>query len=127
MLLKRLTWQKGSGWSAPWPVGIDSPTTPAVMFGGNPAEDCRDAIAEVAGRLPQSVLLGCSTAGEIFDAHVQDVSLSVAIARFDEVTLRKTSLPGGGLIPPKTPAASSPKGQPPWDGPAAAVPCTTRR
>jgi len=93
MLLKRLIWQKDSGWSAPWPTGIDSPSTLAVMFGGNPLDGCRGAIAEVARRLPTSVLLGCSTAGEIFDARVQDVSLSVAVARFDEVTLRKASLP----------------------------------
>jgi len=95
MLLKRLIWQKDSGWSAPWPTGIDSPSTLAVMFGGNPLDGCRGAIAEVARRLPNSVLLGCSTAGEIFNARVQDVSLSVAVARFDEVTLRKASLPIG--------------------------------
>jgi len=95
MLLQRLAWQEDSGWSAPWPAGMDSSSTLVVIFGGNPFEGCRAAIAEVAARLPNSVLLGCSTAGEIFDAHVQDVSLSVAIARFDSVTLRKASLPIG--------------------------------
>ena len=82
MLLQTFAWQKESGWSAPLPAGMDSEATLAVMFGGNPVDDCGAAIAEVAGRLPNSVLLGCSTAGEIFGARVQDVSLSLAVARF---------------------------------------------
>jgi hypothetical protein len=43
--------------------------------------------------LPNSVLAGCSTAGEIHGDHVADASLSVAIACFASVTLRKVLLP----------------------------------
>ncbi len=92
MLLQTFAWHKESGWSAPMPAGMDSEATLAVMFGGNPVEECGFAIAEAALRLPNSVLLGCSTAGEIFGAQVQDLSLSLAVARFARVTLRKTSL-----------------------------------
>ena len=89
MLLQTLAWRAGTGWSAPWPEGMDSPQTLAVMFGGKGSSECQSAIAEVAARLPRSVLAGCSTAGEIFDAQVQDASLSVAIAHFAGVALRK--------------------------------------
>jgi hypothetical protein len=92
MLLQTFAWHKESGWSAPMPADMDSEATLAVMFGGNPVEECGIAISEVARRLPNSVLLGCSTAGEIFGAQVQDLSLSLAVARFAGVTLRKTSL-----------------------------------
>ena len=92
MLLKTIAWRPDSGWSSPWPEGMDSPSTFAVLFGGGTAEQCREAIGEVASRLPRAVLAGCSTAGEIFADHVQDGSLAVAIARFDAVTLRATSL-----------------------------------
>ena len=56
------------------------------MFGGDPSRRAAAAIAEVAARLPESVLLGCSTAGEIHDAQVQDASLSLAIAHFAGVS-----------------------------------------
>ena len=93
MILKTMAWRPESGWSSPWPADMDSPSTFAVMFGGGTAGQCRAAIAEVAGRLPQATLTGCSTAGEILADHVQDASLTVAIARFDAVTLRAASLP----------------------------------
>lgn len=88
-----MAWRPGSGWSSPWPDDMDSPSTFAVLFGGGTAAQCREAIDEVAARLPHSVLTGCSTAGEIHADHVQDASLTVAIARFRSVTLRAASLP----------------------------------
>ena len=95
MLLKTMAWRPGTGWSSPWPEGMDSPSTLAVLFGGGTAELCREAIAELAARLPRAVLAGCSTAGEILGDRVQDASLTVAIARFDAVALRAASLPVG--------------------------------
>ncbi len=93
MLLQTLEWQPGPGWSAPWPAGMDSPTTLAVIFGGPSSPLCKAAIAEVAVRLPSSVLMGCSTAGEIHGERVQDASLAVAIASFAGATLRKVTSP----------------------------------
>ncbi|MCC7326167.1 MAG: FIST C-terminal domain-containing protein [Burkholderiales bacterium] len=93
MLLHTFAWRKRTGWSAPWPSDMDSPSTLAVIFGGNSSPACRSALAEIAGRLPRSVLLGCSTAGEIMGAHVDDDSLAIALARFDNVGLRRAALP----------------------------------
>jgi len=93
MLLQTLAWQEASGWSASWPAGMDSSTTLALVFGAPASAGCRAALQEVRERLPNSILLGCSTAGEIFNAQVQDASLSVAIAHFDGVMLRKVVLP----------------------------------
>jgi hypothetical protein len=95
MLLQTMAWHQDAGWSAPWPSGLDSPTTLAVMFGGNSALDCHEAIAEVGRQLPNSVLVGCSTAGEIHGTRVHDASLTVAVACFDDVALRKVALPIG--------------------------------
>jgi hypothetical protein len=93
MLLQTIRHQEGAGWSAPWREGLDSSRTLAVMFGGGTTVGARSAVAEVAARLPNSVLMGCSSAGEICADRVQDGGLTVAIARFDEVTLRKAALP----------------------------------
>ena len=95
MLLQTIAWHEQSGWSAPWPAGMDSPTTLGVMFGGTASPACRAAIAQVVEHLPRSVLVGCSTAGEIHDAQVQDSSLTLAIAHFAGVALRKVVLPIG--------------------------------
>ena len=46
MLLQMLAWHNDAGWSAPWPGGMDSPTTLAVMFGGNPFGGFCDEIDE---------------------------------------------------------------------------------
>lgn len=72
---------------------MDSPTTLAVMFGGSASADCRAVMDEVVARLPQSAVVGCSTAGEIYDGRVQDASLAVAIAHFAGVALRKVAMP----------------------------------
>lgn len=90
-----MSWRPETGWSSPWPVHMDSPSTLAVLFGGGTAAQCRDAIAEVSARLPNAILTGCSTAGEILADRVQDASLILAIARFEAVTLRAASLPVG--------------------------------
>jgi len=93
MLLQTLAWQPKTGWSAPWPAGMDSPSTLAVIFGGRASPGTEGAVGEIAARLPNSVLAGCSTAGEIHGDQVADASLSVAIASFAHVTLRKVLLP----------------------------------
>ena len=92
MQVHTTTWRRDGGFDRPWPDGLDSPATLAVVFGGPATGACRAAIAEIAARLPRSVLVGCSTAGEIHGAHVQDASLSVAVARFASVSLRKAAL-----------------------------------
>ncbi len=93
MLLHTIRYQDGVGWSGPWPGGLDSERTLAVMFGGGTTVAARKAVAEVAAHLPRAVLMGCSSAGEICADRVQDGGLSVAIARFDDVALRKAALP----------------------------------
>jgi hypothetical protein len=42
---------------------------------------------------PRAHVIGCSTAGEIFDSSIKDDSLSVAVCRFGKTTLRSTSAP----------------------------------
>jgi hypothetical protein len=93
MLLQTLTWQQEAGWSACWPAGMDSPATLAVAFGSTRTAASRAAVDDVRAQLPNSIVVGCSTAGEIFDARVQDASLSVAIAQFASARLRKLVLP----------------------------------
>lgn len=80
---------RGQGWDAPFPPW-DGERTLILVFGGSrldpgPLEALRHAF-------PGSFLLGCSSAGEILDAHLADDTFSVAIVRFDHTDLRLASL-----------------------------------
>ena len=91
MLVKTLVWSVADGWSSPLPAELDSPGALAIVFGGAATPRAKEALAELAAVLPSAVRTGCSTAGEIAGGRVRDDSLTVAIARFDAVRLRKVT------------------------------------
>ena len=84
MHLVRLSWLTGK-WSAPLP-DLDSPSTLVLVFG---APRLMDGLGDLVAAYPHSLLLGCSTAGEIHGARVEDDSLAVAVARFEHTPLRR--------------------------------------
>jgi len=89
MQIETVTYRTGSGWSQPLPTALDSDSTLVLAFVApelcsNPAP-----LQELARALPASMLVGCSTSGEIAGSQVNDASISVAIARFEHTTLRR--------------------------------------
>jgi hypothetical protein len=86
--LKTLTHRQGEGWLAPLPAELDSPATLVLAFGASGYAGHPDAFAELAAAFPRSVLVGCSTSGEIAGPEVSDASVSVAVAQFERTTLR---------------------------------------
>lgn len=89
MRLKTLNHARDKGWLTPLPVELDSPQTLVLAFGAADYAERPQAFAELAAALPRSVLVGCSTSGEIAGAQVSDASVSVAVARFEHTTLRR--------------------------------------
>lgn len=87
MLERSLTHLAGQGWSAPLPAELDSPDTLVLVFAG-PDAATTAPLADLASAFPLAVIAGCSSAGEIAGAQVQDDSLSVAVARFEHTHLR---------------------------------------
>jgi hypothetical protein len=81
------THQAGQGWRSPLPVALDSPQTLVLAFGASQLPADALALRELAAAFPTSVLLGCSTAGEIAGDAVHDDSLCVAVTRFDHTRL----------------------------------------
>ncbi len=81
------------GWSQPLPVHMDSPDTWVLAFGDRALLDAPGALQELAAGFPQSVLMGCSSAGEIADRQVGDGGISVAVTRFHATHLRRASTP----------------------------------
>ncbi len=89
MQLQTVTYCASEGWSAPLPVGLDSPRTLMLAFAGAGFGADETPFRALAEGFPRSLLAGCSTAGEIAGAQVHDDSISVAVARFEHTDLRR--------------------------------------
>jgi len=77
-------------WSAPL-AALDSPRTLVIAFGSSEQWTDRRGLDAVLREYPTSVILGCSTAGEIHDTTVQDRSLAVSVIRFERTDLELAS------------------------------------
>lgn len=91
MKLKTYHYSAAAGWNSALDPALDSPSTLVLAFGAPRFADDPAPLAELAGRFAQSVVLGCSTAGEIMGTQVHDDTLSVAVAQFERSTLRHAS------------------------------------
>lgn len=93
MELKHCLHLPGQGWVQALPAHLDSPDTWVLAFGGRSLQDSPAALQGLAAAFPQSVVMGCSSAGEIADRQVADGAVSVAVARFQATRLRRASTP----------------------------------
>lgn len=91
MKLKTFSHTEASGWSAVLPADLDGPQTLVLVFGARERAYAPQAFEALQAAFAQSVLLGCSTAGEIAGAQVHDASLSVAVACFEHSRLALAS------------------------------------
>lgn len=89
MQIETVTYRTGSGWSQPLPTALDSDSTLVLAFAAPELCSSPAPLQELARALPNSMLVGCSTSGEIAGSQVNDASISVAIARFEHTTLRR--------------------------------------
>jgi hypothetical protein len=78
-------WSARSGWSTPLP-SWNGPSTLVLVFGDAELLDgdapCGAALREVVDLHPTSVVVGCSTAGQVMGADLSDDALTVCVARF---------------------------------------------
>ena len=87
MKLATCSFRRESGWSAPLDPQWDSDSTFVLAFGSPSFRDDPSALDELLAAYPRARVLGCSTAGEIFQDELVDNSLAVAIARFEHSEL----------------------------------------
>lgn len=80
-----------------WPVNnrprVDSRRTLVLLFGSSSFLESPDPLSELIDEYRESVVIGCSTAGEILGTQIFDESVSAAIVRFDQTDLRMASAP----------------------------------
>lgn len=86
-------YRRGRGWSEPFPA-LDSPQTLVVVFGASSyIDDPESGPADIVAAFPRSVVVGCSSAGEVFGTEVSDETLSVAVLQFDDTALAAAEAP----------------------------------
>jgi hypothetical protein len=81
-------WDRVRGWSVPLPA-LDSPSTLVIVFGDRAVQDDCRPLQEIVASFPTSVVVGCSTSGQIAGASLRDDVCVVAVARFDRVRLAR--------------------------------------
>ncbi len=91
MELHTLGYDRQKGWTTTNRPRIDSRRTLVVLFGSSSLLDSPGPIHELLDEYGESVVIGCSTAGEILGTQIHDESVSAAIVRFDQTDLRMAS------------------------------------
>jgi len=82
-----------TGWSVDRFPELDAPNTWVIVFGAPEYRNNPAALEELSSVFPQSVKTGCSTAGEIVGASIQDASLSVSVVQFEQSEIKRVSSP----------------------------------
>ena len=87
MELQKTTYRAGPGWAQPLPRLLDGPSTLVLAFGAHQYGSDSQPLDELSAAFPRSVVVGCSTAGEIDGAQVDDGTVSVVVSRFEHSRL----------------------------------------
>lgn len=74
-------------WSEAFPA-LDSPQTLVIAFAAPGYSDKPAVLRELVAAYPTSIVIGCSTAGEIVQAQVVDHAISVAVIKFENTRIR---------------------------------------
>jgi hypothetical protein len=82
-----------TGWLTPLDGAMDSPSTLVLVFGGSKSSPLRSAFSDLSMMFPQAILMGCSSAGEIYGRTLTDDGLVVAVIRFERSTLKLIAIP----------------------------------
>jgi hypothetical protein len=79
-------------WSTKTFPELDSPRTLVLAFGAPEVLDQPDCFAQLARAYPRSIVVGCSSAGEIHGTTIRDKSVAVTVSRFVKTDLAMASM-----------------------------------
>lgn len=95
MQIEVFDYRPADGWGIERFPALDSERTLVLAFGDSAFQDAPAPFADLRSAYPKARLMGCSTAGEILDKHVQDGTLVVTVARFEDTRLETAVAPTG--------------------------------
>ncbi len=87
------------GWNRPLDGSLDSEKSLLILFGDSRMDESHSGFTELLKRYPLAKIVGCSTAGEIFEEELLSGSLVAAVMRFEcsEIEVASCSIePGVG-------------------------------
>ncbi len=85
MILK--TYAHKDVWNEEIDTSLDSDKTLLLLFGGTSFGELRSVLAQLKGDFPSSLMMGSSTAGEIFMDELYENSLVLAVMKFEHTKL----------------------------------------
>ncbi|MES2538285.1 MAG: FIST N-terminal domain-containing protein [Pseudomonadota bacterium] len=91
MRLGTFSFEPNGRWSTSTFPAFDSPQTLVMVFAAPEFIDEPSAISDLVEAYPHSLLIGCSSAGEIAGPFVNDASLSVAVLQFERTRISVVS------------------------------------
>ncbi|MFH2059673.1 MAG: FIST N-terminal domain-containing protein [Pseudomonadota bacterium] len=72
---------------------LDSQNSLVLIFGSSKLKNQTDLFEQIRSKFTRSIIMGCSTSGEIYKSEVFDDSLSIAVTRFDKTSLKFVTAP----------------------------------
>lgn len=90
MKIKTLQYHADKGWSESFPE-LDSDKTIIIAFAAPEFANDISPLKELSNYYKKSTIVGCSTSGEIYGAKIYDVSISVAIIKFDSTNIKSVN------------------------------------
>lgn len=90
MIRKTYLYDNGS-WNEDLDYNLNSKNTLIICFGNSDFSLIKDAFAEISNGFKDSHIIGCSTAGEIFQDELYEKSLSIAVIKFEKSKLQYES------------------------------------
>ena len=92
MELKTYQYTQNNGWNHIPDASLDSDNTLLILFGPSDTSKISDIIVDLKEKYSHSLILGCSTSGEIFAESVFDDSLSLAVIKFSTTMIRQATV-----------------------------------
>ena len=80
------------GWDKPLDNSLDSENTLILLFSSSDVESVKKPLAELVDNFENSVIMGASGAGQIFDDQILDSGVIVVVTKFESTKIKKVSL-----------------------------------
>ncbi|MCH9739696.1 MAG: hypothetical protein K0U38_02465 [Epsilonproteobacteria bacterium] len=78
---------KDGVWKKELERSLDSPNTLITVFSTSEFQKNEVGFQEICEKFPNSIIVGCSTTGEIYEDKLYDDTLSIAIAKFEKTQI----------------------------------------
>lgn len=88
MKLQTCQFKDGDGWDNDPDQSLDSQNTLLLFFASPDNSAVELELEKLTSSFPSSIMIGCSSAGEIYDQGVHDNSIALSIVQFDQTQIR---------------------------------------